>query len=495
MAIFNFSPKVFVVRKLGTESLTQTADFFHRCQATFATYFILRKTIKPFWNQIRSPCFIILCIFALVSVIHYAMILPGPIYRGIQVYRSKTKLAPPPAVYHNPGHPDSTPQKKAGRLKQAYDAIFHRKPSKKDSNTPPGQAFVEVPAMPELSDNYAPAAAVEPEPARADKGLNARAAFSISNIMSATGAPSGGPPGVKLYIGRLPMSAQKRELEELFGKYGRMLGWDSLLSMSGCQVISIEIKHGGFAFVEYGNIKRDAEDAIKALDGYPMDGERLTVEIARRSGAGGPTSTCFVCAKPGHWARECPDNHEQGMDVRSGKCFRCGEGGHLARFCRNVDGGGDRRRSRSPGYRRHSPQRFRDSRDRGGYDRYDRDRYDRDRYDRDRYDRDRYDDRYDDRRRMDDRRRSPPRGRYDDDDRRPPPRREYDDRGYPPPRGPAYDDFGREPYRNGGGDPYSHPPPPRDGDYPPGAYPPGGVPGGYSRSPPPPREPKETAAR
>jgi arginine/serine-rich splicing factor 7 len=44
------------------------------------------------------------------------------------------------------------------------------------------------------------------------------------------------------------------------------------------------------------------------------------VEISKR--AGGEGSGCFLCGGTGHWARDCPDASERGMDVRSGKCFR-----------------------------------------------------------------------------------------------------------------------------------------------------------------------------
>ena len=42
----------------------------------------------------------------------------------------------------------------------------------------------------------------------------------------------------KLYVGRLPYNISKRELEVLFCTYGPLL--------------NVEIKHGGFAFVQYG---------------------------------------------------------------------------------------------------------------------------------------------------------------------------------------------------------------------------------------------------
>ncbi|KAI9341538.1 hypothetical protein DFJ73DRAFT_778831 [Zopfochytrium polystomum] len=102
---------------------------------------------------------------------------------------------------------------------------------------------------------------------------------------------SRGPPpppsaaATKLYVGHLPRNFPRRDLEDIFSKYGRIL--------------SCEIKQGGFAFIEFQDT-RDAEDAISALDGYRLDGERITVEWSRRSTAG--SSACFLCGEPGHWA-------------------------------------------------------------------------------------------------------------------------------------------------------------------------------------------------
>ncbi|KAJ3080873.1 hypothetical protein HDU79_010767 [Rhizoclosmatium sp. JEL0117] len=221
--------------------------------------------------------------------------------------------------------------------------------------------------------------------------------------------PTSGNPNAKLYVGRLPRNADKRDLEDLFGKYGR--------------VVSLDLKQGGFAFVEYED-QRDAEDAIAALNNFPFEGERISVEWSRRS-ANASTSTCFICNNTGHWARECPENREQGLDVRSGKCFKCGQPGHLARFCR----GEGQRPGGPPGYDR--------GYDRGGYDRgYDR--------------RDPYYRGGPPPRRYDDYRRSPDRGGYD---------RGYDRAPYPP-RGGGYDRYDD---RRGGSDYYDdRRPPPHD---------------------------------
>ncbi|KAG0362977.1 hypothetical protein BGZ54_008386 [Gamsiella multidivaricata] len=131
--------------------------------------------------------------------------------------------------------------------------------------------------------------------------------------------PSAASTHSTVYVGHLSARTERRDVEELFEKYGRL--------------VSVELKHGGFAFVEYED-PRDADDAVSKLNGYELDGNKISVEWSRRSG--GPGSGCFLCNQTGHWARECPEAREKGMDVKSGKCFKCGEPGHLARFCRAV---------------------------------------------------------------------------------------------------------------------------------------------------------------
>lgn len=43
---------------------------------------------------------------------------------------------------------------------------------------------------------------------------------------------------MKLYIGRLPTTVRSVEIEDLFGKYGRL--------------VSVELKDGGYGYVEFG---------------------------------------------------------------------------------------------------------------------------------------------------------------------------------------------------------------------------------------------------
>jgi len=75
----------------------------------------------------------------------------------------------------------------------------------------------------------------------------------------------------KLYVGNLPVDASKREVEDLFDRFGK--------------IRYLEVKHverpPGFAFLEYEDA-RDAEDAVRKLNGSKFDREYLRVEFANR---------------------------------------------------------------------------------------------------------------------------------------------------------------------------------------------------------------------
>merc|ERR1711959_335211 len=85
----------------------------------------------------------------------------------------------------------------------------------------------------------------------------------------------------KVYVGNLDHSVDERDIDDVFGKFGRISG------------IWIARKPPGFAFVTFED-DRDAEDAVRDLDGREMDREHLTaphqrikVEVSRGRGGGG----------------------------------------------------------------------------------------------------------------------------------------------------------------------------------------------------------------
>lgn len=81
----------------------------------------------------------------------------------------------------------------------------------------------------------------------------------------------------KVYVGNLGNSASKHEIEGAFGKYGTLRN------------VWVARNPPGFAFVEF-NDYRDAEDAVRALDGTRVCGTRIRVEMSsgrtRRSDEG-----------------------------------------------------------------------------------------------------------------------------------------------------------------------------------------------------------------
>ncbi|XP_055382132.1 RNA-binding protein 1 [Condylostylus longicornis] len=86
----------------------------------------------------------------------------------------------------------------------------------------------------------------------------------------------------KVYVGNLGSSASKYEIEYAFSKYGPLRN------------VWVARNPPGFAFVEFED-RRDAEDAVRGLDGTRCCGTRIRVEMSsgksrreeRRRGGGG----------------------------------------------------------------------------------------------------------------------------------------------------------------------------------------------------------------
>lgn len=71
--------------------------------------------------------------------------------------------------------------------------------------------------------------------------------------------------GRNVYVGGLSDRTRERDLEDLFKKYGR--------------IEKVILKNRGYGFVEFED-SRDAEDAVKEMNGTNLDGSRIIVEIA-----------------------------------------------------------------------------------------------------------------------------------------------------------------------------------------------------------------------
>eukprot|EP00276_Gloeochaete_wittrockiana_P005715 CAMPEP_0184659028 /NCGR_PEP_ID=MMETSP0308-20130426/27828_1 /TAXON_ID=38269 /ORGANISM="Gloeochaete witrockiana, Strain SAG 46.84" /LENGTH=122 /DNA_ID=CAMNT_0027098485 /DNA_START=114 /DNA_END=483 /DNA_ORIENTATION=+ len=83
----------------------------------------------------------------------------------------------------------------------------------------------------------------------------------------------------RIYVGKLNSRTKERDIDDIFSRYGN--------------IRSIELKYG-YAFVEYED-RRDADEAIRKLDGYDFDGSRIIVEKAH----GGGRRSTFASRNPG----------------------------------------------------------------------------------------------------------------------------------------------------------------------------------------------------
>ncbi|HUR41209.1 MAG TPA: RNA-binding protein [Verrucomicrobiae bacterium] len=85
--------------------------------------------------------------------------------------------------------------------------------------------------------------------------------------------------GNKLYVGNLPYSVTDSSLQELFAPHGSVRSAKVIMDRDSG-------RSKGFGFVEMGS-DSEAQAAIGALNGKPMDGRNLTVNEARPKEGGG----------------------------------------------------------------------------------------------------------------------------------------------------------------------------------------------------------------
>ena len=87
--------------------------------------------------------------------------------------------------------------------------------------------------------------------------------------------------GTRLYVGNLPFSADEQQVRDLFSQNGRTVTEVKLITDRDTGRLR------GFGFVEMGSDK-DADAAIRQMNGQDFGGRALTVNEAKeRTGGGG----------------------------------------------------------------------------------------------------------------------------------------------------------------------------------------------------------------
>uniref|UniRef100_A0A8D8LI14 Serine/arginine-rich splicing factor RSZ23 n=1 Tax=Cacopsylla melanoneura TaxID=428564 RepID=A0A8D8LI14_9HEMI len=123
--------------------------------------------------------------------------------------------------------------------------------------------------------------------------------------------------GARLHISDIGYHIRTSDIEREFRKFGRLVEvWMSKSRTSPT-----------FAFVVFRHMK-DAEKAMRDMDGASINGDRIKVAFARprswssrKGGSGGrgymEDLRCYACSRRGHFARDCPDTMRDRSPRRS----------------------------------------------------------------------------------------------------------------------------------------------------------------------------------
>ncbi|XP_064408649.1 serine/arginine-rich splicing factor 7 isoform X2 [Latimeria chalumnae] len=154
----------------------------------------------------------------------------------------------------------------------------------------------------------------------------------------------------KVYVGDLGTGAAKGELERAFNYYGPLRN------------VWVARNPPGFAFVEFED-PRDAEDAVRGMDGKVLCGSRVRVELSngmsRKSRYGRPSrrkfdpnDRCYKCGERGHYAYDCyrysKKRRSRSRSRSRGRCYSRSRSYSRDRRSRSLSYSKKRSRSGSP---------------------------------------------------------------------------------------------------------------------------------------------------